>query len=574
MSGHLREDKEPPVAKQERYDAIVVGSGITGGWAAKELTERGMRVLVLEAGRPIDPNLDYVMLKQPHELKYRGRRDRERQERERPIQSTCYACDEWSEDFFVRDDLNPYTTGEDKPFSWIRSRQVGGRSIVWGRQVYRLSDLDFEANARDGHGADWPIRYADLAPWYDHVERFIGVSGRAEGLPQLPDSQFLAPMDLNCAEQHVREGLTGAYGGERLLTIGRAAILSEDHRDRKACHYCGTCERGCTTHSYFSSLAATLPAAAATGRMTLRPYSVVESVLRDPATGLATGVRVIDAETREEIEFEARLVFMCASALESARLLLNSTDQGTPDGLGNSSGQLGRNLMDHTMGGGAAGFVDGMDDKWIYGRRPNGIYLPRFRNVTDQHPDFLRGYAYQGGGSRAGWGRGNDLPGFGADYKHALREPGPWKMRLYGFGECLPRESNYVTLDPDTVDTWGIPALQIHCEWSDNERAALRDMTVQAAEMLEAVGVRDVSSFTEDNPPGLTIHEMGTARMGRDPETSVLNEWNQSWDVPNLFVTDGACMASSGTQNPSLTYMALTARAVDRAAKLVSDGVL
>ena len=562
------------MARQERYDAIVVGSGITGGWAAKELTERGLRTLVLEAGRSIDPENDYVMTTQAWELPFRGRRDRIRQERERPIQRECYACDEWSEKFFVRDDENPYTTEDGKPFLWIRSRQVGGRSIVWGRQVYRLSDLDFEANARDGFGVDWPIRYADIEPWYDHVERFIGVSGQAEGLAQLPDSRFLPPMNLNCAEQHVRESLMNHFGGERVLTIGRCAILTDDHRGRRACHYCGTCERGCTTHSYFSSLAATLPAAAATGRMTLRPYSVVHSVIYDPTSGRASGVRVIDAETQESIEFHGRLVFLCASALESTRILLHSATERWPDGLANSSGQLGHNLMDHTMGGGAQGLISGMDDKWVYGRRPNGIYLPRFRNVSEQHPDFLRGYAYQGGGSRTGWARGNDMPGFGADFKHALRAPGPWQFRFYGFGECLPRESNQVTLDPDRVDAWGIPVLNIQCEWSDNERAALSDMSIQAAEMLEAAGASDISSFIEDNPPGLTIHEMGTARMGRDPETSVLNGWNQSWDVPNLFVTDGACMTSSANQNPSLTYMALTARAVDYAVKQISDGRL
>jgi len=562
------------MAKQVRYDAIVIGSGITGGWAAKELTERGLDTLVLEAGRLIDPATDYTMTTQPWELPYRGRRDRARQARERPVQRECYACDEWSEQFFVRDDLNPYSTGEDKPFLWIRSRQVGGRSLVWGRQVYRWSDLDFGANERDGFGVDWPIRYAELEPWYDYVERFIGVSGRAEGLAQLPDSQFLPPMDLNCAEQHVRESLQGHFGGERLLTIGRCAILTADHGGRRACHFCGTCERGCTTHSYFSSQAATLPAAIATGRMTLRPESVVHSVIYDPATGRASGVRVIDAETHEALEFFGRVVFMCASALESTRILLNSATERWPDGLANSSGQLGRNLMDHTMGGGADGYISGLDDKWIYGRRPNGIYLPRFRNVTDQHPDFLRGYAYQGGASREGWGRGNDMQGFGADFKHELRSPGPWRFRFYGFGECLPRESNYVALNPDRVDAWGIPILDIHCEWSDNERAALADMSVQAAEMLEAVGASDVQSFTEDNPPGLTIHEMGTARMGRDPDTSVLNGWNQSWDMPNLFLTDGACMTSSANQNPSLTYMALTARAVDHAVKLMADGEL
>ncbi len=565
---------EVTVAKQEQYDAIVVGSGITGGWAAKELTERGMRTLVLEAGRSIDPETDYTMLKQPYELHFNGRRDRAKQAIERPIQRTCYACDEWSEQFFVRDDLNPYTTGDDKPFSWIRSRQVGGRSIVWGRHVYRWSDLDFEANARDGYGVDWPIRYADLAPWYDHVESFIGVCGRAEGLSQLPDGQFLPPVDMTCAEEQVRTSLLSHYGGERVVTPGRCAVLTQDHNGRKACHFCGTCERGCTTHSYFSSLASTLPAAEATGRMTLRPHSVVHSVIYDPATGRASGVRVIDGETHEELEFRGRLVFMCASALESVRILLNSSTERWPDGLCNSSGQLGRNLMDHTMGGGANGEIPGMMDKSVYGRRPHGIYLPRFRNVTEQHPDFLRGYAYQGGATRAGWGRGSDMPGFGADFKHALRTPGPWRMNLYGFGECLPRESNYVTLDPEKVDAWGIPALQIHCEWSDNERAALKDMSLQAAEMLEAAGATGIETYVEDNPPGLTIHEMGTARMGRDPDTSVLNGWNQSWDVPNLFITDGGCMSSSANQNPSLTYMALTARAVDHAVTLVGNGEL
>lgn len=562
------------MARQERYDAIVVGSGITGGWAAKELAERGLRTLVLEAGRPIDPRADYVMTTQPWELRYRGMRDRERQRAERPVQRRCYACDEWSEKFFVRDDENPYTTGPEEDFLWIRSRQVGGRSIVWGRQVYRWSDLDFEANLRDGHGADWPIRYADIEPWYDHVERFIGVSGQAEGLAQLPDGRFLPPMDLNCAERVVKEGVARAYGRERVLTIGRCAILSVDHNGRRACHYCGTCERGCTTHSYFSSLAATLPAAAATGRMTLRPYSVVHSVTVDPRTGRADGVRVIDAQSHEDVELRADLVFLCASALESTRILLNSRSERWPDGLANSSGQLGRNLMDHTMGGGARGVIPGSEDKWTWGRRPNGIYLPRFRNVTSEHPDFLRGYAYQGGGGREGWGRGNGMEGFGADFKHALRTPGPWTFSFYGFGECLPRVSNHVELDPEVVDAWGIPALRIHCRWSDNERAMLRDMAVQAAEMLEAAGARDVEEFVEDNPPGLTIHEMGTARMGRDPATSVLNGWNQTWDVPNLFVTDGACMASSANQNPSLTYMALTARAVDHAVESMRRGEL
>ncbi len=547
--------------KQAAYDAIVVGSGISGGWAAKELTEAGLETLVLEAGRAIDPATDYVEHEPAWSFRYRGLGDRKSLARRQPVQRTCYACDEAASKFFVDDIDHPYSVPDDKPFLWIRGRQVGGRSITWARQSYRLSDLDFEANARDGHGVDWPIRYDDIAPWYDHVERFVGVSGEAIGLAQLPDGQFLPPMPMNCAEQFVREGIQRAFGRERVMTIGRAAVLTVNHNGRAVCHYCGPCHRGCITRSYFSSLTATLPAAAATARLTLRPDSVVAEILYDADNDRARGVRVIDAVTHEEMEFAGRVVFVCASALESTRILLNSQSPRFPTGLGNSSGELGRNLMDHTMGGGASGMVPGFADRDAFGRRPNGIYIPRFRNVRTPHPDFVRGYGFQGGAGRRGWTRGMSMPGFGADFKHALREPGPWRMRLGGFGECLSRRSNYVEIDSDKKDKWGVPTLRIHCEWSDNERAMLQDMSVTAAEMLEAAGVQDVEPSVEENPPGLTIHEMGTARMGRDPQTSVLNGYGQCHDVPNVFVTDGAAMASSGNQNPSLTYMALTARA-------------
>ena len=562
------------MSEQNTFDAIVVGSGMTGGWAAKELTEKGLRTLVLEAGRPTVPEQDYVEHVPVWEMKFRGLGDRRRQSAEQPIQSTCYACDEWSAKFFVSDKENPYTTAAGKPFRWIRGRQVGGRSITWGRQSYRWSDLDFEGNLRDGIAIDWPIRYADLAPWYDYVEDFIGISGEALGLPQLPDSKFLPPMQLNCGETFVRDELAKHFGGERVLTIGRAAILTQDHRGRAACHYCGPCERGCITRSYFSSVNATLPAAEKTGRMTLRPYSVVHSVSFDAKTRRATGVRVIDSRTRATVEFRAKAVFLCASALESVRILFNSATPEFSNGLANSSGELGHNLMDHVKAGGADAIIPGNEDRIDVGRRPNGVYMPRFRNVKTKHPDFLRGYGFQGGGYRPGWERGIAQTGFGPDFKKSLRRPGPWRFSFYGFGECLPNHNNFAELDKEAVDAWGVPTLKIHCSWSANELALRKDMAIAAAEMLAAVGARSIEPFATDEPPGFAIHEMGTARMGRDPKTSVLNSFNQAHDVKNLFITDGGAMVSSSCVNPSLTYMALTARACDYAVQQMKKGEL
>lgn len=546
------------------FDAVIIGSGITGGWAAKELTEKGLNTLVLEAGRPIVPERDYVEHVPPWELKYRNWDDRAERERTQHIQRQCdYACDEYSHKFFVNDLENPYKTDPGKPFAWIRGRQVGGKSLTWGRQSYRWSDLDFEANLRDGLAVDWPIRYADIAPWYDYVEEFAGISGQAEGLPQLPDGKFLPPMEMTCVEKDVRDAIAKHYGDERMMTIGRSAVLTRTHKGRAACHYCGVCHRGCITQSYFSSLNSTLPAAQKTGKLTIRPYSVVHSLIYDPKSRRVSGVRVIDGQNKNTMEFKGRVIFLCASTLESTRILLNSSTPEFPNGLGNSSGELGHNLMDHHMGSGAGGVMPGHEDKDIFGNRPNGIYIPRFRNVKTKHKDFVRGYGYQGGGGREGWSRGYYMSGIGVEFKNMLKTPGPWGMSLSGFGESLPDHGNFVEINKDLVDAWGIPTLKIHYQWTPNELAMSRDIAIQAAEMLATAGARDIRIEQDITPPGLGIHEMGTARMGRDPKTSVLNEHNQAHDAQNLFMTDGACMTSASCVNPSLTYMALTARACD-----------
>ena len=561
----------------EEFDAIVVGSGITGGWAAKELTERGLRVLMLERGKPLEHGKDYVgEHKAPHELPFRGRGDRKLIESEYTYADAAQVMNEATQHFWARDGDIPYQQNESAPFTWVRTNVLGGKSLVWGRQTYRWAPMDFEANAQDGHGIDWPIRYDDLAPWYDHVESFIGVSGRAEGLPQLPDGQFLPPMDFNCVEEVAKERIEAAYS-DRRMTIGRVGILTRDHQGRAACHYCGPCYRGCSTASYFSTQGSTLPAAQKTGRLEVRTNAVVEKVAYDAKKGRATGVHVIDARTNERLFFSSKLVFLCASTMGTTQILLNSSDESFPDGLANSSGALGKYLMDHTMAAGAFAIMPGFENRTTRGHRPNGIYIPRFRNLpgADERDSlgFVRGYGYQGMAIRLQGFPALAQPGFGADWKKTLTGFGPWAMFLSGFGECLPRETNRITLSGRHRDRWGIPQIDVSFDWAENELTMYEDTTREAAAMLEAAGGVYVSPLSPAPPPGgVGIHEMGTARMGRDPRTSVLGAHCQAHDVPNLFVTDGACMTSSACQNPSLTYMALTARACAFAVEQLEAG--
>lgn len=556
------------------YDAIVVGSGISGGWAAKELTEKGLKTLVLERGRNIVHGKDYITEHQPPwETAFRGRGHRKMMQEEYYMQSQAGPVNEYNVHFFVNDKKNPYTYEKDKKYLWIRGYQVGGRSLTWGRQTYRWSDLDFEANARENIAVDWPIRYKDIAPWYDYVEEFAGITGSKEGIPHLPDGQFLPPMEMTCVEKHAKGEIESAFP-ERHFIIGRAAILTQPHKGREPCHYCGPCDRGCSAGAYFSSQSSTLPAARATGNLTLRPNSIVHSIIYDEKNDRASGVRVIDRVTGEPLEFFGRVIFLCASCMGSTQILLNSTSRRFPDGLANSSGTLGHFAMDHIFKSGAEAEFPGFEDRYYFGNRPNGIYIPRFRNLDEKtrHPGFLRGYGYEGWSYRESWERGISRPGFGTDFKQALRDPGPWKMVLSGFGETLPRYDNYIELNEDVTDAWGLPTLKFHCSLSDNENNMLDDMAEAAAEMLEAAGGKNVIPFKNEYAPGEGIHEMGTARMGRDPESSVLNAYNQAHDVPNLFVTDGACMTSSANQNPSITYMALTARAAHYAVEELKKG--
>lgn len=557
--------------KDNTYDAIVVGTGISGGWAAKELTEKGLKTLVLERGRDVKHIEDYpTMYDQPWEIPNNNELPADEAKHYKKQMRTGYTVKETTKHWWVKDTEHPYE--EEKRFDWMRGYHVGGRSITWGRQSYRLAPMDFEANARDGIAVDWPIRYGDIEKWYDYVEQFAGISGQNEGLDQLPDGKFLPPMDLNCVEVDMRDRLQKEFG--RVLTIGRTANLTQPHNGRGKCMKRNLCIRGCPYGGYFSSNAATLPAAQATGNMTLRPNSVVRSVIYDDDLGKAAGVRVTDAQSGEIIEYFADIIFLNASTVNSTLILMNSLSDRFPNGLGNDSGELGHNLMDHHLGVGASGEIDGYEDRYYYGRRPNGFYIPRFRNLGSEKRDYIRGFGYQGAASREDWKRGVRELAIGKPLKDLLRTPGSWRAGMGGFGEMLPYHENRMFLNYDKVDRFGLPTVVFDCEFKENELKMREDMKNDAAEMLEASGFKKIHTFDNPGGPGLGIHEMGTARMGRDPKTSVLNEWNQIHACKNVFVTDGACMTSAACQNPSLTYMALTARAADYAVDELKKGNL
>ena len=559
----------------EVFDAIVVGTGISGGWAAKELCENGLKTLVLERGRMVTHIQDYPTANlDPWDMPNNGDLTPEQKSRQEKQARTGYTVRAESSHWFVDDVTHPYN--ETKRFDWMRGYHVGGRSIMWGRHSYRWSDLDFEANAKDGIAVDWPVRYKDIAPWYDRVEEYIGVSGENLGLSQLPDGKFEPMMQLNCVEQHFREQVAEQFEG-RVVTAGRVAHITSDKKydGRSKCQFRNRCIRGCPFGGYFSSVSSTLPAAERTGNMTLRANSIVHEVIYDAATGKASGVKVIDRETKESMVFNAKIIFLCASSMASSAILMQSKSERFPNGLGNDSDQLGRNIMDHQLGVGANGTFDGFEDKYYKGRKPNGVYIPRFRNLdTATKKDYLRGFGYQGGASRGNWEEAIAEHAFGKDLKEAVLKPGGWSMGIMGFGEVLPYEENRFTLDYDNLDEWGLPTLTFDAEFKDNEWKMREDMKAQAVAMLEQAGFKNVNAYDNPGALGLGIHEMGTARMGRDPKTSVLNGYNQVHTCPNVFVTDGSFMTSASCVNPSLTYMAFTARAANYAAEQLKKGLL
>ncbi|MEO5890304.1 MAG: GMC family oxidoreductase [Ferruginibacter sp.] len=562
-------------AAQNTYDAIVIGSGISGGWAAKELTEKGLRVLMLERGRNHEHLKDYATAnKDPWEFPHGGRAPLQ-YKIDNPVISRDWAmygtaAQEAIMDAWVNEKESPYV--QEKPFAWWRSYRLGGRSILWGRQCYRLSDMDFEANAKDGIAIDWPIRYKEMAPWYDKVEKFAGISGSAEGLAHLPDGHFLPPMDLNCVEKDVASRLKAHYKEQRHMFIGRVANLTKAIPGRTKCEFRNRCWEGCPFGGYFSTQSSTLPAAMATGKLTVRPWSIVTKIIYDKNTKKATGVEVLDGETNKTYEFNAKIIFLNASTLNSAWVLMNSATDIWPDGLGSASGELGHNIMDHHYMLGAQGTVEGFEDKYVYGRRANGFYIPRFTNLNGDKRDFLRGYGYQGSAGRQGWSREIAELNIGAEFKEALTEPGAWSIGATGFGEILPYHENKVSLNKTVKDKWGLPVLTMDAELKENELKMRKDIIKELVAMFEIAGVKNITTWDKDYNIGQGIHEMGAARMGKDEKTSVLNAHNQVWDAKNVFVTDGACMTSSACQNPSLTYMALTARAAEFAVDELKKG--
>ncbi|HSK12938.1 MAG TPA: GMC family oxidoreductase [Phnomibacter sp.] len=514
------------------FDAIVVGSGISGGWAAKELTEKGLKVIMLERGRNVEHVKDYVSAnKHPWDFEHRGKKTQEMRTNY-PVIDRDYPLNEMNLDLWANERDCPYV--EVKRFDWYRGYHVGGRSLTWGRQSYRLGDIDFEANLKEGIAVDWPIRYKDLASWYSYAEKFAGINGSRENFPGLPDGEYLPPMDMNCVEKDVAARVKAHYKGKRIFTMGRSANLTVAHNGRTNCQYRNKCWLGCPFGAYFSTQSATLPAAMATGNLTLRPFSIVTKIIYDKDTQKAKGVEVVDAETHQTYEYFAKVIFLNASSFNSTWILMNSATDIWPEGLGSSSGELGHNVMDHHFRLGASGDAEGYDDKYYYGRRPNGIYVPRFVNILGDKRDYVRGFGYQGSASREGWGREIAEMNIGAAWKDEMCEPGKWRMGITAFGEILPYHENRIYLHESKTDKWGLPVLAIDVEIKENEIKMRKDMMEEGAAMLEAAGLKNVKTFDNGYGFGQGIHEMGTARMGRDPKTSVLNEWNQVWDCKNL----------------------------------------
>ncbi len=564
-------------AKQKNtFDAIVIGSGISGGWAAKELCEQGLKTLVLERGRMVKHVEDYPTTNSNiWELPHRGRFPLE-VEAENPIASRCYAFEEATSHFFVKDKEHPYI--QEKPFDWIRGYQVGGKSLIWARQTQRWSNYEFEAPARDGFAVDWPIRYKDLAPWYSHVEKFVGISGNKDGIESLPDGEFLPPFELNCVEKHIGQAVHQHYDNRKVI-IGRCAHLTQPkevhhQQGRAQCQARHLCYRGCPYGGYFSSNSATLPWAEKTGNLTLRPHSVVHSIMYDAGQGKASGVSVVDTQTKAVTDYFARIIFVNAACLNTNLILLHSTSGRFPQGLGNDNGLMGKYIAFHNYRGSMLATYEGFENGYYYGRRPTTAFMPSFRNVHRQETDFMRGYMVAFSAARTGWQRGFGKEGLGADWKESLTEPGAWSVYMMMQGETVPREENHVRLSKDQKDAWDVPQLITSVGYDANDEKVLKDFLIQGAQMLEKAGCKNINTHDTKQNPGLDIHEMGGVRMGRDPKTSLLNKWNQLHSCRNVFVTDGACMTSVGNQNPSLTFMALTARAANHAVAELKKGNL